>query len=94
LKATVTDEEKRIEILRAFIEDEKTKSKEVDSLLLVKQSEVGKLKEEVERKLKEHTDYKKKVLEALNQKREEIKAVKEKREEIDSERDRKRQVTN
>ena len=92
LKATATDEEKRKETLRSIIEDEKIQSEELNRLLLVNQSEVEKLKEEVERKLEEHTDYKKEVLVESNQKREEIKTLKEKREEMDCERDRKRQV--
>jgi len=92
LKATTTDEEKREETLRSILEDEKIQSEELNRLLFVKQSEVEKLKEEVERKLEEHTDYKKQVSVELNQKREEIKAVKKQREEMDCERDRKRQV--
>lgn len=92
LKSTATDEEKREETLRSIIEDEKIQSEELNRLLFVKQSEVEKLKEEVERILEEHTDYKKQVLAELNQKREEIKGVKKQREEMDSERDRKRQV--
>jgi len=92
LKATATDEEKREETLRSIIQDEKIQSEELNRLLFVKQSEVEKLKEEVERKLEEHTDYRKQVLVELNQKREEIQAVKKQREEMDCERDRKRQV--
>jgi len=92
LKAITTDEEKREETLRSTIEYEKIQTEELNRLLFVKQSEVEKLKEEVERKLEEHTDYKKQVSMELNQKREEIKTVKKQREEMDCERDRKRQV--
>lgn len=93
LKATATDEGKREKKLRSIIEDEKIQSEELNSLFFVKQSEVEKLKEEVERKLEEHTDYKKQMLDELNQKRDEINAMKKQREEMDCESDRKRQVT-
>lgn len=92
MKATATDEEKRKETLQSIIEDEKIQSEKQKGLLLVKQSEVEKLKEEVERKHKEYGDYKKQFLVESNQKRQEIKAVKKQQEEMDCERDRKRQV--
>jgi len=92
LKATTTDEAKKEETLRSVIEYERIQSEELNRLLFVKQSEVEKLKEEIERKLEEHADYKKQVSVELNQKREEIKVVKKQREEMVCERDRKRQV--
>jgi hypothetical protein len=82
----------KIETLKVFIKEEKTSSEELNKLLLVKQSEVEKLKEEIESKVQEHTDYKKEMLGAINQAKEETKAVKEKQEKKDSERDGKRQV--
>jgi hypothetical protein len=92
LKATATDEEKRKDTLRSIIEDEKIQSEELNRFLLIKQNEVEKLKEEVERKLEERADYEKQFLVESNQKRQEIKSVKEQREEMDCERDKKRQV--
>jgi hypothetical protein len=74
------------------VEEKKTRLEEASKLLLVKQSEVEKLRKEVERKHKAHADFKKEMLMAVNKTREEIKIVKEKREKRDSERDKKRQV--
>jgi uncharacterized HAD superfamily protein len=82
----------KMETLRDLIQEEKTRSEEVNKLLLVRQSEVEKLRKEVESKLQEHADYKKEMLMAINQTREETKAVKEKQEKRDLERDGKRQV--
>lgn len=88
----MADEEAKMETLRSFIQEEKTILEEVNKFLMVRQSEVKKLREETERKLQEHTDYKKEMLMAVNQTREETKAVKEKQEKRDLERDGKRQV--
>jgi uncharacterized HAD superfamily protein len=88
----MTDEVAKMETQRAFVQEEKTRSEEVNKLLLVRQSEVEKLREEIERKLQEHTDYKKEMLMAINQTREETKAVKDKQEKRDLERVGKRQV--
>jgi hypothetical protein len=82
----------KIETLKVFIKEEKTSSEELNKLLFVKQSEVEKLKEEIESKVQEHTDYKKEMLRAINQTKEETKAVKKKQEKRDSERDGKRKV--
>ncbi|XP_021942021.1 coiled-coil domain-containing protein 186-like isoform X2 [Zootermopsis nevadensis] len=91
LKTNMADEEAKMETLRSFIQEEKTILEEVNKFLMVRQSEVKKLREETERKLQEHTDYKKEMLMAVNQTREETKAVKEKQEKRDLERDGKRQ---
>jgi len=74
------------------MEEEKARSEHMKALLLVRQSEVEELKEEVERKLKEHADYKKEMLMKINQTKEETEVVKEKQKQRDSERDAKRQV--
>jgi hypothetical protein len=92
LKTNAADEVEKLETLSDLVEEKKRRLEEVSRLLLVKQSEVGKLKEEVERKHKEHADFKKEMLMAVNKTREEIKIVKEKRRKMDSERDKKRQV--
>jgi hypothetical protein len=92
LRASAAEEVRKMETLSVFVEEKKTRLEEVSKLLLVKQSEVGQLKKEVERKLKEHADFKKEMLLAVNKTREEIKIVKEKREKRDSERDKKRKV--
>lgn len=92
MKASAADEVEKMESLNILVEEKKTRLEEAGKLLLVKQSEVGKLKKEVERKHKEHADIKKEISMAVNKTREEIKIVKEEREKRDSEHDKKRQV--
>jgi hypothetical protein len=92
LKTNAADEVEKMETLSVLVEEKKIRLEEASKLLLVKQSEVGKLKEEVERKHKEHADFKKEMLMAVNITREEIQIVKEKRKKTDSDRDKKRQV--
>jgi predicted nucleic acid-binding Zn-ribbon protein len=92
LKASASDEVERMETLNASVAEIKTRLEEASKLLIVKQNEVENLKKEIERKHKEHEDFKNEMMMAIDKTREEIKIVNEKQEKMDSERDKKRQV--